>query len=250
MQVLITGADGFVAKNLIRRLSTMPDVQLLTFTRKNTVDELFELAPRADRIFHLAGVNRPPSPEQFLPGNLSLTQALCTILEAAPPRERRIVVYTSSIQAAQDHPYGLSKLAAEQALRTMSDQTGIDVLLYRLPNVFGRWSRPNYNSAVATFCHNIARGLPIQIHDPAAQLTLVYVDDVIESFVHAMRGESPLLDAQGFAMAIPQHRTTVGQVAAWIRAIHEGQTVICEDAAQATLFRALKDTYQSMVPAT
>lgn len=248
MHVLITGADGFVAKNLIHRLSSMPEVHLLSFTRNNTLDELGELAPQADCIFHLAGVNRPPSPEEFMQGNLGLTQALCSALQDAPRRAGRMVAYTSSIQATLDHPYGQSKLAAETELRGLSDKTGIRVLLYRLPNVFGRWSRPNYNSAVATFCHNIARGLPIQIHDPAAPLTLVHVDDVVDSFVHVMRHEALPTNGESFVSVLPQHKTTVGQVARWIQAIHEGEAVITEDAGQAALVKALRDTYQSMLP--
>lgn len=250
MHVLITGADGFVAKNLIHRLSSMPEVQLLSFTRNNTLAELGELVPRADCIFHLAGVNRPPSPEEFMQGNLGLTQALCTVLEGAPRRARRMVVYTSSIQATLDHPYGQSKLAAETELQDLSDKTGIRVLLYRLPNVFGRWSRPNYNSAVATFCHNIARGLPIEIHDPAAPLTLVHVDAVVDSFVHVMRHEALAANGERFVSVLPQYRTTVGQVARWIQAIHEGETVTTEDIVQAALVEALRDTYQSMRPST
>ncbi len=248
MRVLITGADGFVAKNLIHRLASMSDVQVATYTRQNTLQDLYRLAPWADCVFHLAGVNRPPSPEEFMQGNLGLTQTLCEALRQGEQREGRMVVYTSSTQAALDNPYGQSKQAAEDALRDLSKATGIQAWLYRLPNVFGRWSRPNYNSAVATFCHNIARGLPIQIHDPAAPLTLVHVDDVVESFVHALRHEPLPVDEQGFAGVAPQHCTTVGQVAAWIRAFHEGQPTPAADAAQAALIEALRDTYESMKP--
>ncbi len=248
MLVLITGGDGFVAQNLIHRLLSMPDVQVITYTRKNSLDDLYRIAPRADCIFHLAGVNRPPSPEQFMQGNLGLTDSLCAALKSVEQRECQQVIYTSSIQAALDNPYGRSKQAAEYALRQLSEKTGLKVKLYRLPNVFGRWSRPNYNSAVATFCHNAARGIPLQIHDPDAQLTLVHVDDVVESFVRAMRHESLPLDAQGFASVTPQYKTTVGQVAGWIRAFHAGQVVSAEDSNQDALVRALLDTYQSMLP--
>ncbi len=248
MLVLITGGDGFVARNLIVRLLSMPDVQVITYTRQNSVEDLYRFAPRADCIFHLAGVNRPPLPEQFMQGNLALTDALCAALQASEPREGQQLIFSSSIHAALDSPYGQSKRAAEDALHHLSLVKQIQVWLYRLPNVFGRWSRPNYNSAVATFCHNAARGLPLQINDPAAPLTLVHVDDVVESFVRALRHESMPLDEQGFASVLPQYKTTVGQVANWIRAFHDGQLILPTDATEAALVKALHDTYRSMLP--
>ena len=245
MRVLITGADGFVAKNLMHRLASMSDVQVATYTRQNTLQDLYRLAPWADCVFHLAGVNRPPSPEQFMQGNLGLTQTLCEALRQGEQREGRMVVYTSSTQAALDNPYGQSKRAAEDALRDLSKATGIQVWLYRLPNVFGRWSRPNYNSAVATFCHNIAHDIPIQIHNASALLTLVHVDDVVDSFIQAMHGDSMSCDKQGFVQVAPVHETTVGQVAAWIKAIHHGQVPESNIPGQSRLIVNLKDTYFS-----
>lgn len=248
MLVLITGGDGFVARNLIFRLLSMPDVQIITYTRKNSVEDLYRFAPRADCIFHLAGVNRPRLPEQFMPGNLGLTDSLCAALQASEPREGQQLIFSSSIHAALDTPYGQSKRAAEGVLRHLALAKQIRVWLYRLPNVFGRWSRPNYNSAVATFCYNAARGLPLQINDPDAPLTLVHVDDVVESFVRALRHEALPLDEHGFASVLPQYKTTVGQVANWVRAFQDGKPISPTDATQAALVEALRDTYQSMLP--
>ena len=184
--VLITGADGFVGQNLQLHLAERADVAVRRFTRANTLAELPALLQGVDWVFHLAGVNRPQDPTEFTTGNADLTQALCDALAA---RGRRVpVVYTSSTQAALDNPYGRSKRAAEDALFALQRASGCPVHVFRLPNVFGKWARPHYNSAVATFCHNTARGLPIQVNDPAAPLTLVHVDDVVARFLQLLDG--------------------------------------------------------------
>ena len=184
--VLITGADGFVGQNLQLHLAERADVAVRRFTRANTLAELPALLQGVDWVFHLAGVNRPQDPTEFTTGNADLTQALCDALAA---RGRRVpVVYTSSTQAALDNPYGRSKRAAEDALFALQREHAVPVHVFRLPNVFGKWARPHYNSAVATFCHNTARGLPIQVNDPAAPLTLVHVDDVVARFLQLLDG--------------------------------------------------------------
>lgn len=250
MRVLITGASGFVGKNLASRLAGLDDVQVDTYTRSNSREDLNSLVLGADFIFHLAGVNRPPSPDLFMSGNFGLTQDLCTALAAGDGLKACTVVYTSSTQAALENAYGQSKRAAEQALCDMAKTTGNQVVIYRLPNVFGPESKPNYNSAVATFCHNIARNLPIQIHDPTSPLKLVYIDDVVDSFVRILRGEPQVLDEQGFVTGIPHHASTVGQVAGWISDFHQGRLVQPMDPSQAALIHALHKTYLSMVPSS
>lgn len=188
--VLITGADGFVGRNLQLHLAERADVEVRCFTRANTVAELPALLDGVDWVFHLAGVNRPQDPAEFVTGNVDLTQALCDALAQVAAGGRRVpVAYTSSIQAALDNPYGRSKRAAEEALFALQRASGCPVHVFRLPNVFGKWARPNYNSAVATFCHNTARGLPIHVNDPAAPLTLVYVDDVVARFMQLLDGD-------------------------------------------------------------
>ena len=248
--ILITGANGFVGQNLQLHLSERKDVQVRCFTRANTVDELPALLNGADFVFHLAGVNRPQDPAAFVVGNAGLTQALCTALaQVATTTGRKVpVVFASSIQAAQDNAYGQSKRAAEDALFALQHEYGVPVHVFRLPNVFGKWARPNYNSAVATFCHNTARGLPITVNDPAASLTLVYVDDVVQRFIHLLDGADAALDAAGFATVAPQYSTTVGALAAQIQAFKESRNNLVTERVGTGLVRALYSTYVSYLP--
>lgn len=248
--ILITGANGFVGKNLQLHLSERKDIQVRCFTRANTVDELPALLNGADFVFHLAGVNRPQDPAAFVVGNAGLTQALCTALaQVATTTGRKVpVVFASSIQAAQDNAYGQSKRAAEDALFALQHEYGVPVHVFRLPNVFGKWARPNYNSAVATFCHNTARGLPITVNDPAASLTLVYVDDVVQRFIHLLDDADAALDAAGFATVAPQYSTTVGALAAQIQAFKESRNNLVTERVGTGLVRALYSTYVSYLP--
>ena len=248
--ILITGANGFVGKNLQLHLSERKDVQVRCFTRANTVDELPALLNGADFVFHLAGVNRPQDPAAFVVGNAGLTRALCTALaQVVTTTGRKVpVVFASSIQAAQDNAYGQSKRAAEDALFALQHEYGVPVHVFRLPNVFGKWARPNYNSAVATFCHNTARGLPITVNDPAASLTLVYVDDVVQRFIHLLDGADAALDAAGFATVAPQYSTTVGALAAQIQAFKESRNNLVTERVGTGLVRALYSTYVSYLP--
>ena len=248
--ILITGANGFVGKNLQLHLSERKEVQVRCFTRANTVDELPALLNGADFVFHLAGVNRPQDPAAFVVGNAGLTQALCTALaQVATTTGRKVpVVFASSIQAAQDNAYGQSKRAAEDALFALQHEYGVPVHVFRLPNVFGKWARPNYNSAVATFCHNTARGLPITVNDPAASLTLVYVDDVVQRFIHLLDGADAALDAAGFATVAPQYSTTVGALAAQIQAFKESRNNLVTERVGTGLVRALYSSYVSYLP--
>ena len=248
--ILITGANGFVGKNLQLHLSERKDIQVRCFTRANTVDELPALLNGADFVFHLAGVNRPQDPAAFVVGNAGLTQALCTALaQVATTTGRKVpVAFASSIQAAQDNAYGQSKRAAEDALFALQHEYGVPVHVFRLPNMFGKWARPNYNSAVATFCHNTARGLPITVNDPAASLTLVYVDDVVQRFIHLLDGADAALDAAGFATVAPQYSTTVGALAAQIQAFKESRNNLVTERVGTGLVRALYSTYVSYLP--
>ena len=226
MKVLITGARGFVGKNLQLHLAERKDVQVVCFTRGDGVEQLPTLLQGVDFVFHLAGVNRPQDPQEFATGNAELAQSLCrAVCAVAESTGRKVpVVYTSSTQAGFDNPYGRSKRGAEEALQAAARSHGIPVHLFRLPNVFGKWCRPNYNSAVATFCHNISRGLPIQVNDPAAPVTLVYVDDVIERFVQLMDGADAVVNTDGFATVAPQYATTVGELARQIQSFRDSRS--------------------------
>ncbi len=250
MKVLITGANGFVGKNLQLHLAERKDVQVVCFSRGDGVAQLPALLQGVDFVFHLAGVNRPQDPQEFVAGNVDLTQALCQAVgDVAKATGKRVpVVYTSSAQAGRDNPYGQSKRGAEDALFALQHSHGVPVHVFRLPNVFGKWCKPNYNSAVATFCHNTARGLPIQVNDPAAPLTLVYVDDVIERFVQLMDCANPAVDADGFATVAPQYTTTVGALARQIQAFKDSRDTLVTERVGTGLVRALYSTYVSYLP--
>jgi len=243
MKVLVTGADGFVARNLIVHLGERKDVEIVPFTRQHDLSALESLVRDADFVFHLAGVNRPKDPAEFRSGNADLTRVLCAAISQCG---RKVpVLYTSSTQAELDNAYGVSKRGAEQALLALSEGSGSPVHLFRLPNVFGKWARPNYNSVVATFCHNIARDLPIQINDPAARICLVYIDDVVRSFVDVMDGRS---GGSGFAEVQPQYGITVGELADQLYAFRDSRKSLVTEAVGTGLTRALYSTYLSYLP--
>ncbi|MGF6285502.1 UDP-2-acetamido-2,6-beta-L-arabino-hexul-4-ose reductase [Pseudomonas silensiensis] len=243
MKVLITGSNGFVGKNLIAHLSERPDVEVIPFTRDDNISQLPELVRDVDFVFHLAGVNRPQSPEEFKTGNTDLTKALCDAITAGG---RSVpVLYTSSSQAELNNPYGSSKRGAEDALLALTEHSSSPVYLFRLPNVFGKWARPNYNSAVATFCHNIVHDLPIQINDPQALINLVYIDDVIAKFIAAMDGQ---LSRETFVAVEPQYSITVGALADQLRAFRHSRSSLITEAVGTGLIRALYSTYVSYLP--
>jgi UDP-2-acetamido-2,6-beta-L-arabino-hexul-4-ose reductase len=250
MKVLITGANGFVGKNLQLHLAERKVVQVVCFTRDNELAELATMLHGVDFVFHLAGVNRPQDPTEFVAGNVDLTRALCQAVGAVTEAigKKIPVVYTSSTQADRDNPYGVSKLGAESALFSLQTVHAVPVHVFRLPNVFGKWCRPNYNSAVATFCHNIARGLPIQVNDPAAPVTLVYVDDVMERFLQLMDGADASLGADGFASVTPQYTTTVGELARQVQAFKDSRSSLTTERVGTGLVRALYATYVSYLP--
>lgn len=240
MRVLITGANGFVGKNLQLHLAERTDVEVLCFTREHTASDLIWFVKDADVVFHLAGVNRPEDPAEFQQGNADLTQALCDALQLAG--KTIPVVYSSSIQAAADNPYGASKRAAEDALLAFAKKSSSPVFIYRLANVFGKWARPNYNSAVATFCHNISQGLPIQINNLDAQINLVYIDDVVESFLQVLDGQ---LSQTGFVEIAQQYQISVGGLAEQLQAFKDSRDTLISENVGNGLVRALYSTYVS-----
>lgn len=250
MKVLITGANGFLGKNLRLHLAERNDLEVVCFTREHSVEDLPELLERVDFVFHLAGINRPQDPAEFAAGNTDLTVALCkAVAGVAEASGRKVpVVFTSSTQAALSNPYGASKRAAEDALFALQRQHSVPVHVFRLPNVFGKWCKPNYNSAVATFCHNVARDLPIKVNDPAAPLTLAYVDDVLQSVIQLMDGAYASVDANGFAIVSSQYTTTVGEVVSLIQAFKGNRQTLLAERVGTGLVRALYATYVSYLP--
>lgn len=243
MKVLVTGADGFIGKNLRVAIGERDGFEVLPIVRNSSAQDLRDAASVADAVVHLAGINRPQDPAEFSAGNAHFTAALCDALSATG---RAIpVAFASSIQAERDNPYGLSKRAAETHLAAYGAATGAPVALYRLANVFGKWSRPNYNSAVATFCHNLARGLPIQINDPAAAVQLVYVDDVVAELLGFLAKPG-----QGVrqAEAGPVYVSTVGELARQIEAFRDVRNTLVTEPVGTGLVRALYATYVSFLP--
>ena len=250
MKVLITGSEGFIGKNLQLHLSERKDVQVVCFSRANAEADLPALLDGVDFVFHLAGVNRPQDPQDFVLGNVDLTLTLCEAVGnlAKATGERIPIVYTSSVQAGLANPYGQSKRGAEDALTGLAQTHQVPIHIFRLPNVFGKWCKPNYNSAVATFCHNIARSLPIQVNDPAAAVTLVHVDDVIERFIQLMDGADAAVGLNGFSAVAPQYTTTVGALARQIQAFKDSRNTLQTERVGTGLVRALYSTYLSCLP--
>lgn len=213
--ILITGAGGFVGRNLVATLRALGCEDLLLFEKDDTVETLADHCRRAAFVVHLAGINRPQDPGEFYRGNAGLTETMLQLL--AEHGNRAPVAVTSSIQAALDNDYGKSKRMAEDAIFAHGKATGAPVYVFRMEGVFGKWCRPNYNSVVATFCHNIARGLPIEVRDPAYELPLVYIDDVVKCLLDVMRHGSARMDGEGFCRIHPVHRVTLGRLAETIQ---------------------------------
>lgn len=236
MKVLVTGANGFIGKNLMAHLRERGGTAVATFLRGDSLQSLTRKVAEADFIFHLAGINRPQTETEFAEGNVDLTRHLCDAVKASG---RPIpIVYTSSSQAERENAYGISKRQAEDALRVLTAATGAPTYIYRLPNVFGKWCRPNYNSAVATFCHNIAHDLPIQINDPSALIQLVYVDDVVADFLCALDKQP----GHGDRMVAPVYSISVGDLAQQLRTFKTNRTSMVESVGTG-LTRALYSTY-------
>ena len=272
MNILVTGARGFVGRNLTEALRAAADGR--DKTRAVEVGEIFlydldtdpallpEYCRRADFVFHLAGVNRPEDPREFMRGNLGFTTTLLEALERAG--NPCPVMLSSSIQASLvgrygEGDYGKSKRAGEDAFFAYAERTGAPVLVYRFPNLFGKWCRPNYNSAVATFCHNIARGLPITVSDPAISLELLYIDDLLDAMFAALRGEAcrceydgltPVPTAGGrFALAPVTHRVTLGEIVSLLESFRDQATTLVMPRIPKGSFAAkLYSTFLSYLP--
>jgi UDP-2-acetamido-2,6-beta-L-arabino-hexul-4-ose reductase len=244
MRILVTGSRGFIGKNLIVRLREIKDFKVLEFTRDDPLEKLPELVSGVDAIVHLAGENRPKNVEDFAAVNAHLTQALCDAIKGAG--KKIPLILASSAQAELDNPYGQSKRAAEQAVEQLAASMGSPVVIYRLPGVFGKWCKPNYNSVVATFCHNLANDLPIQINDPAARIRLVYVDDVVADILGRLNG---LEAGTRLGKVEPEYSITLGELAESIRAFKNCRTTLVSERVGEGLTRALYATYVSYLPA-
>ncbi|WP_445427649.1 UDP-2-acetamido-2,6-beta-L-arabino-hexul-4-ose reductase [Alishewanella sp. HL-SH05] len=243
MKVLVTGADGFVGKNLCISLMRNTNIEILKFTRESAIEELPKLVAQVEFIFHLAGINRPVDENEFAIGNADLTATLCEAIKASG---RKIpLLLSSSTQAERTNAYGKSKLQAEMHLLNLHMQTGNKVYIYRLPNVFGKWCKPNYNSAVATFCHNISRGLPIQVNDPSTQLTLVHIGAVVSSFIEMLykKPEDKL-----YVNVEPVYKVTLGELVEQLHKFRDSRESLITEPVGEGFTRVLYATYISYIP--
>jgi UDP-2-acetamido-2,6-beta-L-arabino-hexul-4-ose reductase len=246
-KVLVTGSGGFIGKNLIESLSRLSDIEISTFELNDDMETLFQNAAKSDLIFHLAGVNRPQNNEEFTQGNYELTETLVSKLQEQG--KTPVIVLASSIQALLDNPYGVSKRQAEKAIAGYSEETGAKSYIFRLPNVFGKWCRPNYNSVVATFCHNISHGLDISISDPPKVLRLVYIDDVVKAFTSILQGNYSdlVLDDDGFYSIKRVFETTLSELAERIYQIRDiRKTCVLPDLSD-EFMQCLHSTYISYI---
>lgn len=250
MHVVITGANGFIGRNLQQHLVEKPGVEVSLITRESSEERLREALWDATFVFHLAGVNRPKSSEEFKEGNTDLTAKISEILavRARDSGQKVPLVIASSTQAALENDYGCSKRGGERAAQKAANEAGFPLHIFRLPNVFGKWSRPNYNSAVATFCHNVARDEPVHVNSADAVITLVYVDDVVDRFLQLLDGANQNLDGEGFEVVQPQYSITVGTLAATIKAFKESRASLVTERVGKGLLRALHSTYVSFLP--
>jgi UDP-2-acetamido-2,6-beta-L-arabino-hexul-4-ose reductase len=250
MKILITGANGFIGKNLRIHLSEKKEFVVNTFTRDNSNSDLFSLVEDTDFVFHLAGVNRPKIESEFIEGNVNVTKAVCKAIgKVFSETSKKVpIVYTSSIQADLDNAYGKSKKEAEELILRLSGDHGIPVHIFRLPNVFGKWCNPNYNSMIATFCYNIARDLPIQIHNRASEVRMVYIDDVVERFMLLLENGLSIKNMTAFEEVKPVYTSTVGEVADLVLQFKSSRETLITEPVGTGFIRALYATYLSYLP--
>ncbi|MBQ9130285.1 MAG: NAD-dependent epimerase/dehydratase family protein [Clostridia bacterium] len=272
MKILVTGAAGFAGKNLVEALKnirdgkdkTHPSLQIeeiYCYDLDSTAEELAFYCQNADFVFHFAGVNRPKDPEEFMKGNFGFSSLLLDTLKAAG--NPCPVVLSSSIQATligrYDGDYGRSKKAGEELFFSYGKETGAQVLVYRFPNLFGKWCRPNYNSAVATFCHNYANDLPIQVNDPSVVLELLYIDDLIDEMLLALEGKAhrcefegvdTLLCPEGRYCAAPlTHKVSLGRIVELLDTFRaQPQTLLMPEIPEGSFAKKLYSTYLSYLP--
>ena len=271
MNILVTGAKGFVGRNLVENLKTIRDGK--NHTRKLSVGEIYEydldtdpgllkdFCAKADFVFNLAGVNRPQNQEEFMQGNFGFASTLLDTLKAC--NNTCPVMLSSSIQATligrYDSEYGRSKKAGEELFFQYSKDTGAKVLVYRFPNLFGKWCRPNYNSAVATFCNNIANDLPIQVNDPAVQLELLYIDDLVDEMLDALEGKEHRCEFDGvntmqtesgiYCAAPITHKVTLGEIVELLHSFkNQPKTLEMPEIPHNSFAKKLYSTYLCYLP--
>lgn len=244
MKILVTGAKGFVGKNLIAELKNSGYEEIYEYDKDTPKEKLNEFTKDCEFIFHLAGVNRPEDPKDFMKSNYGFTLELLEKLKEN--HNKSPILLTSSIQAELDNPYGKSKKAGENLLFEYAKENNTKVFIYRLPNLFGKWSKPNYNSVVATFCHNITRDLEIKVNDPEVELTLCYIDDVLKEFKNALEGKP---SKNGDYCFVPTtHKIKLGELAETIKSFKNSRTNLKIPNMGNPLVKKLYSTYLSFLP--
>ena len=244
MKILVTGANGFIGRNLIAELRNRGYQDILSYDIDTDPSLLDEYCRECEFVFHLAGVNRPKEVKEFMEGNYGFTTVLVEKLKKY--QNRSPLVVSSSIQAALDNPYGKSKKAGEDYIFAYEKETGSPVYVYRFPNVYGKWSRPNYNGVVATFCYNIARDLPIQISDRSIELTMVYIDDVVDALISCLEGKGKQ-EGKYYKVPIEDH-VTLGEIADLIQSFKKMRENLSVPNFQNHFEKSLYSTYLSYLP--
>jgi len=239
MNVLVTGANGFIGKNLIVHLNEL-DIQAITYTRENSIQDLPNLIKKIDFIIHLAGENRPVDEKDFDNINAGLTSSICESVRSVG--KQIPIILASSTQAELGNAYGKSKLDAEMIVKEFKRSTGSPVYIYRLPGVFGKWCKPNYNSVVATFCYNISHDLPIQVSNPSFELNLVHIDDVVKEFVRIIQGRQ---DNKKELSIQPEYKIKLGDLATQIKLFRKSRGSLISERVGDGLARKLYSTYVS-----
>ncbi|TLG80944.1 capsular polysaccharide biosynthesis protein CapF [Vagococcus zengguangii] len=244
MKILITGAKGFVGKNLVSELQNRNYQELLLVDRDTPVDLVNEYVLEADFIFHLAGINRPTDISEFKKGNTDFTGQLINLL--VENKKTTPFMVSSSTQAELDNDYGKSKREGEDFVRAYGEKMGAKTFIYRFPNIFGKWSQPNYNSAIATFCYNTARDLPITVNDSEVMMNLVYIDDVVNELISALEGKE-CRDGE-FCYVTTVHKQKLGWIVETIKSFKESRTNIEIPNMGDELTKKLYSTYLSFLP--
>lgn len=246
MKILVTGSNGFVGKNLIAALRNLDQMEVFPYDLDTPKDRLITYCKTCDFVYHLAGVNRPDDVTEYMSGNMGFTSDLLLLLKKY--HNKSPVMLASSIQAAMDNPYGKSKLAGEQLLLDYGKETGTDIYIYRFTNLFGKWCRPNYNSVVATFCHNIANGIPITINNPCTELNLVYIDDVADELTGLIKHDGHKGE-DGYYHVPVSANLTLEKLAELIYSFKESRnSLMVPDTTNNRITKKLYSTYLSYLP--
>ena len=246
MKILVTGSDGFIGKNLIEGLKNVAAGEVLLYDKDTDPALLEKYCSECDFVYHLAGVNRPKEVEEYQEGNFGFTSELLLLLKKH--HNNCPVMLSSSIQAELNNPYGKSKKDGEELLKSYGKEVNAKILIYRFPNVFGKWCRPNYNSAIATFCHNIAHSLPVQVNGRDTKLNLVYIDDVVDELVKALKGKENRGE-DGFCFVITVYTVTLGNVVDLLHSFWESRISLnIPDMTEDGFCKKLYSTYLSYLP--